>query len=597
MLNLLSPRTRRPLQAGLAATTLPALLLAGCSPGPETPVSAGSTPAPRTVGVVTPIQANVARTLAQPGTVQGIEEATLYARAAGYLKTIYVDKGDRVRAGQLLALIESPELKNQAEQARAAYQQAQAATLGVVASKGRAQADVAQASAGVERARAEARQAQAALARTRADLARAEAQVPKLEAMAKEADANVEQAAEQQAQAQADVGRWQQQIRAAQAGMRTAQAALEEAQADARLQQTTYNRYKAVQDRDAGLIPGQQVDEARARMEASQSKVQAARSRVEAAREDVATAEQQMEAARRGAQAAAKKVEAAKSRAQAAREDVQVSRKDIDVANRQVEVSEAQADAARRQVGVAESGRRALGEQVRVVDAQIAASRQQAQGSRSALAAAADVAGYTRIVAPFDGVVTERLVDPGALVQNASSNQAAARGILRVVRDRKLRVMIPVPETDIPYVRNGQPAAISVDAYPRETFPGTVTRFATAVDPRSRTMLTEVDLPNPGGRLRPGMYARVLLTLETHRNALSVPSEAVMGKDEDRFVYTVQDGKAKKTPVRVGVDDSKTAEITEGLQPGVQVVVVGRDTLVDGAPVKAEPAPAAPAKK
>ena len=112
-------------------------------------------------------------------------------------------------------------------------------------------------------------------------------------------------------------------------------------------------------------------------------------------------------------------------------------------------------------------------------------------------------------------------------------------------------------------------------------------------------MLTEVDIRNPDGRLRPGMYARVKLDLQVHHGALSVPSETVMGPEDKRFVYTVADGKAKKTPVVVGVDDGKMAEITGGLSPNSQVVLVGRDTLVDGAPVNAHvaPPPAQPAAK
>src|SRR5205814_637361 len=138
------------------------------------------------------------------------------------------------------------------------------------------------------------------------------------------------------------------------------------------------------------------------------------------------------------------------------------------------------------------------------------------------------------IVAPFDGVVTERLADPGAFIQNAGSNQAAAKPVLKVVRDQALRVLIPVPEASIPKVSRGQRAVIRVDAIPKEEFVGSVARFAGALDPRSRTMLTEVDIVNPGGRLRPGMYARVTLALETHRGALSIPSEAVTGPEDKR---------------------------------------------------------------
>jgi HlyD family secretion protein len=545
-------------------------MLAGCTRGTTLAAAAGATPSrARPVGVVTVAEGAVARTLTQPGTTQGIEEATLYAKAAGYLKAIYVDKGDRVRAGQVLAIIESPELLHQQDQARATYQQSQAALLGVMASKGRAQADVAAAAAAVDRARS--------------DLARVEAQLPKLQAMVQEADANAEQAVAQREQSQSDVGRWEQQVKSSQAALSAVQSALKKAEADAHLQELTYNRLKAIQDKDSGLVAAQDVDVARARMEASQSEVESARNRVDAARQDEAAVEQQLEGARRSAVAAAKKVEAARSHAQAAREDVQVCRRDI--------------ASARQQVRVASSQQRALGEQVRVVETQIAASREQSQASRSALSAAADMAGYTRIVAPFDGVVTERLADPGAMIQNASNNQAAARGIVKVVRDRSLRVLIPVPETDAPYVHRGQRTSLTVDAYPKQRFAGTVARSSGAVDPRSRTMLTEVDIPNPGGRLRPGMYARVTLTLEVHHDALSVPSDAVAGKEDDRFVYTVAGGKAHKTPVKVGIDDGKSAEITEGLKPGAQVVLVGRDTLVDGAAVRVQAVKPEPATR
>lgn len=580
----------------LATTCLAVFLpvLAGCSSrgaDPAATPAAASAPSARTVGVVTVTQGDVKRTITQPGTIQGIQEAVVYAKTSGYLQSLSVDKGDRVRAGQLLAVIQSPEVQHQQEQARAGYAQSEASALGVAASRGRAQADVAQAAAVVERAKADAREAEAGVARAKADLARAEAQPAKLRALVVEAEANVQQAAEQQGQAQADVARQQQGVKAAQSAVNAAQSVLEKAQADLKLQQLTYNRLKAIQDKDNGLIPAQDVDIARTRMEVSRSDVDTARSRVEAAKQELSATEQQVEAARRAAGAAGKKLEAAKARAQAAKEDIQLAGGDIESARQQVKVAEAKHESAEQQVSVAASQRTALGQQVRVVDAQIRAARLQAAGSRSALATAADLAGYTRVTAPFDGVVTERLADPGAFVQSAAGNQASARGIVKVVADRRLRVLIPVPETSYASVHQGTAVAITLDAYPKDQFTGTVTRTSAAVDPKSRTVLTEVEIPNVDGRLRPGMYARVTLTLEVHRGALTVPSEAVMGK-EDRFVYVIDGGKAHKTAVEVGVDDGKVAEITSGLQPGATVVVVGRDTLVDGATVKTEPAPA-----
>jgi len=589
------------LTAAAAALGL-SVLLSGCSQGPEIAVAAAHAAGPaaaavKTVGVVPVTQGDVSRTITQPATIQGGEEAVLYARAAGYLKSISVDKGDRVRAGQVLAVIESPELMHNRDQARASFQQAKASTLGVEASKGRAQADADQAGASVERAKADARQADAVIARAKADQARAEAQLPKLRSLIEEAEANIQHAVEQQAQAQSDVQRYQQQLKGAQASLRAAEASLARAESEARLQQLTYNRLKAVQDKDNGLIAGQDVDIARTRMEAAKADVDSARSKLEAAKQDAGAVEQQIESARRSAAAAARKVDAAKSRAQATKEEVRVAQREVETAREQVKVTEAQAESAKRQVDVAQAQHRAFGAQVKVTDAQIAASRQQADGTRSALAAASSMAGYTRIIAPYTGVITERLADPGAFVQNASANQASARGIVKLVKDGGLRIMIPVPEMDLPYVRRGERATVLVDAYPKQPFPGAVTRFAGAVDPKSRTMLTEIDVANPGGRLKPGMYARVTLTLETRHGALSVPSEAVMGKDDDRFVYIVTEGKARKTAVKVGIDDGKMAEVTEGLTAASQVVLVGRDTLVDGAAVKAEPAKLEPAKK
>jgi RND family efflux transporter MFP subunit len=252
-------------------------------------------------------------------------------------------------------------------------------------------------------------------------------------------------------------------------------------------------------------------------------------------------------------------------------------------------VAAAQQGSARAQVRGAESQRRALGAQVRVSAAQVGAAHMQSQGSRSGLAAAAVLAGYTRIIAPFDGLVTERFADPGSFVQNAGANQASARPIVKLVRDQVLRVMIPVQENDVPSIRRGHAVRLAVDAFPRRRFQGTVTRYASAVDPKSRTMVTEVDIPNPNRLLRPGMYTRATLVLAVHHDALSVPSKALMGPEDKRFVYTVSGGHAHRTPVTVGLDDGKTAEISFGLTPGSSVVLTGQDTLVDGAAVKAEP--------
>src|SRR4051812_17624700 len=136
----------RPGPAVLLVALAAAAALSGCGANPaETAVHAQALPGgARPVGVVVPKQGDVTRAITQPATIQGLEEASLYAKASGYLKTIAVDKGDRVRQGQVLAVIESPELHDQQRQADSAYRQSLAATQGAIAAKGRAEADVQQ---------------------------------------------------------------------------------------------------------------------------------------------------------------------------------------------------------------------------------------------------------------------------------------------------------------------------------------------------------------------------------------------------------------------------------------------------------------------
>lgn len=570
----------------VAAGTAP--FVAGCGGGASgAPATAapGAGGAPTTVEVVTPAVGAVSRTLTQPATVQAIEEVTLYAKTAGYLRAIHVDRGDRVRAGQVVAEIESPELYFARDQAGSEARQLQAAALGAAAAEGRAVADEQEAAAEAERVRAAVAVADAVVERARTDLQRRQADLVRLQSVVEEEDLLARAAGEDEAQAEAELRRTQYGADARRAAVASAQASLRRAEANALFQRQTFERLKAVQDRDAGLIPAQDVDRAQAAVQAAESEVAAARSQVRQAEAEEAGAGQEVQVARRQLSAAAVRREARRSHVRVSRDAVRVGEREAEGGGRQVTVTETQRESSRRSVAVAEAHRRSLRAELRAAEARAAAARLRAAGSRSAHAAASALAGYTRIVAPFDGVVIERLADTGALLQNAAGSQSAARGVVRLARDASLRIVIPVPEASVARVRRGQAALIAADAFPGQEFRGTVTRFAGAVDPRSRTMLTEVEIPNPGYRLRPGMYARVTLTLETHAQALSIPSEAVMGPEEKRFVYTVAEGRAHRTPVTVGVDDGKLSEIKEGLQPGDQVVVLGRDTLVDGAAV------------
>jgi RND family efflux transporter MFP subunit len=193
---------------------------------------------------------------------------------------------------------------------------------------------------------------------------------------------------------------------------------------------------------------------------------------------------------------------------------------------------------------------------------------------------------YTRLSAPFAGIVTARFVDPGALIPAATAGSSSRNAAVVTIMDcGRLRVQVYVPEAEVPLIKEGLPVRISVEELPQRSFPATVTRFAYALDEATKTMLTEVELANPSGELRPGMYAGVELELERKADAFLVPAAAVLSEKASTSVFRVLDGKAKKTPIQIGFSDKAHVEIRSGLSPGERVVLLGKQTLNDGQPV------------
>jgi RND family efflux transporter MFP subunit len=355
------------------------------------------------VQVERPARDDLSRQVALPGSIEAFEQATLYAKAAGYLKWIKVDIGDRVQKGEVLAEIDVPEMGKE-----------------------------------YDAAEAEVQRAKATLANAQADLVRAKAEVE--------------------------------------------------------LKKITYERLKSIRDQEPDVLPQQDVDEA-----------------------------------------------------------------------------QAQFDVARAMVSVAES-------KIKVAESEVA----RAEAARARLATLME---YAQIRAPFTGVVTKRFVDPGALIQHALS-QTNVSPIVTVARVDTLRIFIDVAEPEVPFVKKGNAVTLTVDALPGRDFEGACTRFATALDPKTRTMRTEIDIPNRDGLLRPGMYGRVNLTLERRENVLTVPAGALFIEGGKTCVYTVADGKAKRVEVETGLDDGIRVEITKGLSGHEPVIVTGKSAVRDGAPVK-----------
>lgn len=195
---------------------------------------------------------------------------------------------------------------------------------------------------------------------------------------------------------------------------------------------------------------------------------------------------------------------------------------------------------------------------------------------------------YARITAPFAGVITARFVDPGAYIPAATSGMPAQSAALVTLMDfSRLRVQVFVPEAEVPFITNGVPVQVTVEELPGRPFSASVTRFAYALDEATKTMLTEIVLPNPTGELRPGMYASVQLEVEHKPEAFLLPAAAVLTEKAGSFVLLVRDGKAKKMPVRTGFSDGVNIEITEGVEPGQLVILARNQPLNDGEAVAA----------
>jgi RND family efflux transporter MFP subunit len=357
---------------------------------------------------------DLARTLVLTAELRPYEEIDVHAKVAGYLKEVAVDVGDRVTAGQLLAIVEVPELQHEVDQA----------------------------DAGV-------RLSQSEIQRTKADLQRA--------------------------------------------------------QAAASVTHLTATRLAAVQQSQPGLVAQQEIDDA------------TGRDRV--------------------------------------------------------------ADA-----------------QVATAAAAVASSEQQLQVAAANQAKVHSLFDYTRITAPFPGIITKRYADTGAMIQAGTSSQSQAMPVVRLSRDARLRLVIPIPESAVSNVRLGSRVQVRVGGL-GQMFAGALARVAGQVDVATRTMHAEVDVDNPTRELVPGMYAEVSLVVGESKHALTVPVQA-LNRGEDRVTVFVVDANhaVVEQPVKLGVETADRAEVTDGLREGDLVVVGNRSQLRPGSIVQPKVTMATPAQ-
>jgi RND family efflux transporter MFP subunit len=238
-----------------------------------------------------------------------------------------------------------------------------------------------------------------------------------------------------------------------------------------------------------------------------------------------------------------------------------VAQQEIDDAHSRDLQTEAQISAARSALSVSE-------EQVHVTEADQARVK--------------TMFDYTRVTAPFDGVVTKRFANTGSMIQAGTASTTQAMPLVRLSQNSLLRLILPVPESQVPLIKIGKSVEVSVPTLHR-TFKGTIARFSDNVQLSTRTMDTEVDVPNPSLVIVPGMYAEVTFSIEESKDALAIPLQAIGGAENKRTVFLVNEsGHIEERPVEVGIETSDSAEIRSGLHPGDLVVVGGRSQLKAG---------------
>jgi membrane fusion protein (multidrug efflux system) len=199
--------------------------------------------------------------------------------------------------------------------------------------------------------------------------------------------------------------------------------------------------------------------------------------------------------------------------------------------------------------------------------------------AEAAVRAVEEMEKYLRITAPFEGIITERLADPGSLVGPQAEDR---RPLLRLEQLNRLRLVVPVPEADVESVRNGLQVSFTVPAHPGRTYIGVVARPAHTVDPATRTMPVELDVSNSSRELAPGMYADVKWPVSRAGKSLLVPPSAIKATTERIFVIRVRGGTAEWVDVRRGMTAGAKVEVFGDLAAGDTIVLRGTDEIRPG---------------
>lgn len=260
-------------------------------------------------------------------------------------------------------------------------------------------------------------------------------------------------------------------------------------------------------------------------------------------------------------------------------QQLQQARADLDTARANLHLAGTTAD---RWQYLVKSGSVSKQETDQAID-NLAAMKATVDSSTANVGRLEQLQSFEKIYAPFDGVITARNTDVGDLIDAGANTQP--QQLFHVAAIGELRVYVPVPEVYAPAAHAGAPALLTLDEYPGENFHGRLVRTSSSIDTASRTLLVEVDVDNPGGRLLPGAYVFVHLKVPMQIHSVTIPSNTLLFRRDGLQVGLIRDKKAELVPVKIGRDYGSTVEIVSGLSPSDSVILDPADSLISGTPV------------
>ena len=224
--------------------------------------------------------------------------------------------------------------------------------------------------------------------------------------------------------------------------------------------------------------------------------------------------------------------------------------------------------------------------QVASAEAELSAAKQQLEMAQANQKQYAALSSYTRITAPFAGVITNRYADTGALIAAGTSSSTQAIPVVRLAQISVLRLVLPIPESMAAQIRLGEVVKVRVQALNKD-FLGKVSRFADSLDMQTRTMETEIDVENRDGSLISGMYTETQLSLREKKNVLTLPLEAVSRNGDDATVFVVNaQNIVEERPIHLGMEDAARVEVLSGLVEGNIVIIGNRSAFRNGQKVQ-----------